>query len=172
MVDIGERLIAPEHAKVLKEAGIKQLSQYAWVKLESGEWALTCEPDTEVGVPQLVDWTNDENKYAAFDLTDMGIMLSTLGYYLSGISFYHEGLPRIAEQKWWADDINSITEFDQDVYQAYGATEAEAKGALLAECVRKGKLPVGWEYFRENKILGLLKHVDKKTYGEPTDRTP
>lgn len=156
MVDIKERLCTPEQAKMLKEYNIRQISQYAWQQEpNTNDFILIY--DAPDGFPEVVDWTDDENTYAAFDNTDLGLMLASLGYYPSGPTFKLQGT---AEQyKWWCDDINTFNNVEDTVYQGYGSSEAEAKAAMLLKLFNIGKIPLVWQYYHPRHLEQFEKEV-------------
>jgi hypothetical protein len=173
MIDSAERLCTPEQAMQLKRAGLIQQTMYAWYQ-ENGEWKLTYEdgytPEEQEagasGPPIITDWKEEVDCYAAFDLSDLGLILRSLGFYLSGPVYQVPGLPIDKDRIFWADDINTVTDPAMDTYRAYGRWEAEARAALLLVLIDEGRPPMDWPFYIVDKISQVVNLVNKKTYGE------
>lgn len=175
MIDSAERLCTPEQAMQLQKAGVQQQSLYAWYKDPTdNEWKLTYDDGYEdeehdagmSGAPIVIDWKTQPDRYAAFDLTDLGLLLKSLGFYLSGPIYQVPGLPIDKERMFWADDIGTITDPAMDTYKAYGRWEAEARAGLLLALIDEGRPPVDWPFYVVDKISQVVNLVNKKTYGE------
>jgi hypothetical protein len=146
MVEITQRLCNPQQARELFEKGVKQTTQYAW-EWNGTDYNLAFASDEITGLPKLVDWTNDTDTYAAFDTTDLGMLLSGIeGCYPAGPTYRID--PQENEHfRWWCDDIATFTQIEDTIYQAYGRTEAEAKAGMLIRLLDKGLVPITWPYY-------------------------
>jgi hypothetical protein len=162
MVDISERLSTPEQAIELFSLGVIQYSQHAWTK-EGDNWILCFDNKSGGDIPQVVDWSTDKNTYAAFDLTDLGIMFRSLGFFLSGSSYQPPGLPEDQSINFWADDIASTCNHEEKNYKAYGRTETEARTNLLIYLIKQGKVPLSWPFFKKERLDAVTSAL--KTYG-------
>jgi hypothetical protein len=165
MVDISQRLCTPQQAKFFAEKGVLQKSQYAW-QLDKGIYILMFEGDADTGLPKVIDWSEDADTYAAFDNTDLGIMLATLGYFPAGPTARLD-VNENEHFRWWCDDIATFTQIEDTIYQAYGRTEAEAKGFMLQKLIDTGKAPLDWEHYRPDRLTRM--QAMGKIYGKKTE---
>jgi hypothetical protein len=97
----------------------------------------------------VTNWEDDKDTYAAFDSTDLGILLASIGYYPCGPSAQLAG--ENDQFRWWCDDINTLTSIESILYQGYGRTESQAKAAMLIKALQTGKVPLVWKYFNDKK---------------------
>lgn len=161
MIEINNRVITPSQAKELHSLGVLQTSQYAW-RIDNDTPTLIY--DDVDGLPQVIDWSQDKNTYAAYDLCDIGVMLGSLGYYVSGKTYEDNTVTTTAEEQWWASHVQHVCITpEQETY--YGATEVEAKAKLLISVLYSPVVPTLWNYFapkKLKKVNSIHRHYSKK----------
>lgn len=167
MVPLKDTVCTLEQAQFFAQKGMVQHSRYGWEKNpESGLFEFVF--DAPNGYPEIVDWSETPDSYAAFDNSDLGIILASLGYYPAGPTFR---LPGDTEQyRWWCDDIQTFTSVEDTIYQGYGRTEAEAKGMMLKKLVEKGIPPIGWLYYK-NRLQEIDDAVEEMKRNKPNQNS-